>query len=172
MEYIKIGNIQRPHGIDGEFKIAVEDKFIDDLLECDAVFLDIKGTKVPYFIEELREGAMLILKLEDVGSRTEAEAIGKKELYLRRSDISLTQDEIDQPDHLQFGHLLRYTIVEQTLGEVGIIGDILEFPQQEMAEIQRDERTILVPLLPNWIVRVDKDAKKVYMELPEGLLDL
>ena len=38
-ELVKIGNTQKAHGIKGELKLNVEEHFIDDLLDAEAIFV-------------------------------------------------------------------------------------------------------------------------------------
>ena len=47
-----------------------------------------------------------------------------------------------------------------------------EYPQQLMAVIDIAGREVLVPLNDQLITDIDKDAKIIRMQIPEGLLDL
>ena len=53
-----------------------------------------------------------------------------------------------------------------------LIEDIEEYPQQEMAVLKYKEKTILIPLIESFIEREDEANKRIYINLPEGLLDL
>jgi 16S rRNA processing protein RimM len=172
MEFIKIGKVRCAHGIKGELKISVEEKFIDSLWESEAIFLEMRGNKTPYFVEELREGAAIMIKLENVDTRTASEQVGQPDIYLRREDIDLTDAEIDEDASLEYEHLLGYTLHETDLGEVGIIKLIEAYPQQEMATVSLGDKTVLIPLLPVWIVEINPEQKTVTMNLPDGILDL
>ena len=142
---------------------------MDDLFEVEAIFLEIKGQKVPYFIEELQEA--MILKLEGIETRNAAEELAHKGLYLRRDDINLP-DEVIESGGMRFKHLEGFIIFDEEAGEVAKIEEVAEFPQQEMAYITYNNKTLLIPMNPKLILRIDKEAKKVFMDLPEGLLDL
>ncbi len=173
MNLIKIGYLRKAHGIQGEFKVVVEDKFIDDFLETEVVFLEIKGEKLPYFVEEARDGGMLLLKLEEVNTRSQAEQLGTKSMFMRREDIQLTDAEIALEDNKAvFARLLNYTLWEAELGVVGKIKEIVVFPQQELAKVVYNSQERLIPLRAEWIVREDRLLKKVIMNLPQGLLEL
>jgi 16S rRNA processing protein RimM len=170
-EFVKVGKTQKAHGIKGELKLHVEDHFIDDLFETEALFVEIKGQKIPYFIENLQEGNALILKLEGVDTRTESEQLMHKDVYMNRDDISLS-DEIIASEGLVYKFTEGFKIVDILYGEIAEIEEVVEFPQQEMAYVTYKNKTLLLPLHPNFVVEVDRENKILTMNLPEGLLDL
>lgn len=170
-ELIKIGNTQKAHGIKGELKLNVAEHFIDDLFETEAVFIEIKGQKVPYFVEDIQEGNIIFIKLEGVDNRSEAELLMQKDLYMRREDISIS-DELINSGGMFFKYLEGYTIVDDVEGEIALIDEVALFPQQEIAYIYYQNRTILIPLNEDLILNVDNSAKKVLMSLPDGILGL
>ena len=173
MDLIKIGYLRKAHGIQGEFKVQVEDKFVDDFLQTEVVFLETKGEKLPYFVTEAREGAMMLLKLEEINSRSQAEQLGTKSMFMRRADIQLTNAEIAAEDNkAEFAHLVNYTLWETELGVIGKITDVVIFPQQELAKVVYNSQERLIPLQKEWIVRQDRLLKKIIMNLPAGLLSL
>jgi 16S rRNA processing protein RimM len=168
-EFVKIGRTQKPHSIKGELKLFVEEIYIDDVFEVEALFLEIKGQKVPYFIEELQDA--MILKLEGIETRNAAEELAHKDLYLRREDINLP-DEVIASGGMYYKHLEGYTIFDEEVGKIAVIEEVAEFPQQEMAYVTYKNKTLLIPMNAKLILRIDAQAKKVFMELPDGLLDL
>ena len=170
-EFVKVGKTQKAHGIKGELKLHVEEHFIDDLFETEALFVEIKGQKIPYFIENLQEGNALILKLEGVDTITESEQLMHKEVYINRYDISLS-DEIIASEGLVYKFTEGFKIVDILYGEIAEIEEVVEFPQQEMAYVTFKNKTLLLPLHPNFVVEVDRENKILTMNLPEGLLDL
>lgn len=171
MDFVEVGKLRKTHGLQGELKGVVEERFWEDISNAPAVFIDQKGDKAPYFIEYARGGEPLILKLEDINTKEEAAQLTNKVLYLRREDIQL-DDEAIQSRGLAYGHLENYVLEVEEVGEVGPILYIEEYPQQEIATVAYQEREILVPLREAWIKSINKAQKRVIMELPEGLLEL
>jgi 16S rRNA processing protein RimM len=170
-EFVKVGKTQKAHGIKGELKLNVEEHFIDDLFETEVLFIEIKGQKIPYFVEDLQEGNAIILKLESVDSRNDAEQLMHKDIYMRREDISLS-DEIIESEGLVYKFTEGFKVMDIHQGEIAEIEEVVEFPQQEMAYVTYNDKTILLPLHPNFIVEIDRENKIITMNLPEGLLDL
>jgi 16S rRNA processing protein RimM len=170
-ELVKIGNTQKAHGIKGELKLNIAEHFIDDLFDTEAVFIEIKGQKVPYFVEDIQEGNVIFIKLEGVDSRSDAELLMQKDLYLRREDISIS-DELISSGGMHFKYLEGFMIFDDLEGQIAVIDEVAAFPQQEIAYIFYQNRTILIPLNDELILEVDKTQKKVLMNLPEGILVL
>lgn len=171
MDYVEIGRIRKPHGLGGEIKGDIDERFWDDVAEIDAFFIEIKGEKTPYFIEYLRGKGTLILKFEDIDTKEDASLFTSKNLYLRREDVNLSEEEINDTG-LEFSYLEGYEIHLEEVGKVGIIEEVEEYPQQEMATIKQEGKTFLIPLRAGWILSVNADKKIVVMDLPEGLVDI
>jgi 16S rRNA processing protein RimM len=171
MEYVEIGRIRKPHGLGGEVKGDIDERFLEDVAGIDAFFIDNKGEKMPYFIDYLRGKGTLIMKFEDVDTKEDASLFTSKALYLRREDVSLSEEEINDTG-LEFSYLEGYELHQEEVGKVGLIQEVEEYPQQEMATVKAVKKTFLVPLRAEWILSVDKNKKVVLMDLPEGLLDI
>ena len=171
MEYIEIGKLKKTHGLNGELKGTIEDRFIPDAANVEAFFVEKRGEYTPFFIEYLRGKGDLIFKFEEVDAKEDATPFVNKRIYLRRNDISLTEEEI-HADGLVYSYLSGYEVIDAELGTVGTILRVDEFPQQEMATVAYGDKEVFVPLLEAWIESVDKEEKTVHMALPEGLLDI
>ena len=168
---IQIGFTKKPHGLKGELKLHIEDKYLEDLMNADVVVLQIKGKPTPFFVEDIRIGNAIIGKFEDIDTPEAALSIANKELSLREQDIIPDEEREIEVDGLQYEKCIGYKIFDGD-NEIGEILEILEFPQQEMAVIEYEKREVLIPLNSAFIVKQDDKAKKFIMDLPEGLLDL
>lgn len=167
---VAIGYTKKPHGLKGELKVQIEELYLDDFLEAETIFLDLRGKKLPFFIESVREGNEILLKLEDVDSKEAADGLSSKEVFLRESDIiPLDEREMEPDDFTQF---MGYQIKDTELGLIGEIEDVIEYPQQMMAALTYQDREILIPMNAAFIKEIQKENKIIIMELPEGLLEL
>jgi len=175
IEYINIGYTRKTHGLKGELKAVIEERFLEDFMKNERIFLEIKTIMVPYFIVEVRGGGELIIALEDIKSKESAETLQARQIYLRKKDLvpdSKRLMPIEEEETLEYAYMAGYTITDQTLGVVGPIDEVLEMPQQEMAFLKYKGKDVLIPLNAQLIVSVDKTARTVLMDLPEGLLDM
>ena len=91
-KYTSIGFTKKCHGVKGELKVIVEEKYLEDFINTTAIFLMIKGKPVPFFVEKIRSGNDLILKLEDIDSKETAHPLNSKEIFLPSNQI-LKQEE-------------------------------------------------------------------------------
>lgn len=174
INYVTIGYTKKTHGIGGELKLIIEERYLEDFLKNERIFIDVKGAKVPYFVDNIRGKGEMILKLEDVDSREAAYMLQSREVSLREQDLIPDRErELDvEEETLEYGHLEGFLLVDKTAGEVGRIDEVLDMPQQEMAFLQYRNREVLIPLNEQFITAIDEHAKKVYTDLPEGLLDV
>ena len=79
-----LGKIVKKYSFKGEI-IAKLDTDQPDIYEnLDALFIEVNNSLIPYFVEksQLHKSNLLRLKLEDVSSESDADALLKKDLYL------------------------------------------------------------------------------------------
>ncbi len=170
-ELVEIGRTGKAHGLKGECKAIIEDRFLEDFLKAEVIFIRDQGGDVPYFIEEVRGGSMIV-KFEEVDTREAAERLAKRPVFLRKGDIlEESERELDRGEPF-FQDCIGYVIQDETFGELGTITEIEVLPQQEMAVIEFEDKTILIPLNDHFILRKEEGEKRLYMDLPEGLLDM
>ncbi|MBK8052456.1 MAG: hypothetical protein IPK35_04050 [Saprospiraceae bacterium] len=166
-KYTPIGKINKPLGTQGEMKIFIEDIFLSDLLESDHIFVKIKGSFVPYFIEDMRESNHLLIKIEEIDDPESTLALVNKEIFLKTSMIhSSAFSSINEKQGYE-----GYTILDKN-ERVGIVETIELMPQQVIAWVVVNQKRIAIPLAEGLIQDVDDLKKKIYMDLPEGILDL
>lgn len=173
-EYTNIGFTQKTHGVGGELKIAIEDQYWEDFFANERLFIDVKGVKVPYFIENVRGEGVVIVKFEDVDSKEAAFGLQSRQVFLRSSDlIPPDQRNISLiPEISPFEALQGYNIIDETVGPVGLIEAVIDMAMQQLAVVPYRNREIFIPLNDALIQRIDHEGKLVYMLLPEGLLEL
>lgn len=174
IQYVSIGYTKKTHGLKGELKMSIEARYAEDFLKNERIFLDVKGVKVPYFIANVRGAGEWIVQLEDVENKEAAYALQSREIFLRQQDLLPDHKRVIEveDESLEYEDLIGYTIVDQQLGTIGAIDEVLEMPQQEMAFLRYKNREVLIPLNDTIIVSIDEAKRTVTMDLPEGLLDM
>lgn len=175
LKYTHIGRTQKVHGTEGELKVHLFEEFTEDFIAAEFIFLDIDGGKVPFLVENIRMNDTPFILFEDIFSNDDAVHYTAKQMYLSREDI--LKDEERQYDFtpketLLFRKYKGFKIVDLAAGEVGVIEDIIEMPQQEMAQVLYKGNEILLPMNDALIENVDDEAMVITMDLPEGILDL
>ncbi|GAB4158688.1 MAG: ribosome maturation factor RimM [Winogradskyella sp.] len=164
-----LGKIVKKYSYKGEL-LAKLDTDEPELYEnIDAVFMDLRGTLVPFFIEscQLHKSDLLRLKFEDVDTEADADTLIKTELYLPLELLPKLEG-----DKFYFHEVIGFTITDSNFGEVGIIKAINDSTAQALFEIDRNGIEILIPMNDEFIVKVDKPNKTIEVNTPEGLIDL
>ena len=135
----------------------------------ESVFVEINKHLVPFFIEtsSLHKGDFLRTRFEDVSSEEEAEKILGCEVYLPLSMLPELEG-----DKFYFHEVIGFDAEDQRLGNVGKIVGINDTSAQPLFEILKGDIEILIPMIDDFIVKVDRENKKIILNTPEGLIDL
>ena len=167
-ELIKIGVFNKPHGLNGELSFS----FTDDIFDrCDSPYIvcRIDGIFVPFYIEEyrFRSDSAALVNLEDIDSDQEARMFTNVEVFYPKKYIS-GEDVVGT--HRDY--FLEYLIVDELLGEIGLIKRLDDTTVNWLFEVEYKNRQILIPANDDFISRIDTDKKILYMRIPEALLSL
>jgi len=170
MDITKIGRIGKTHGVRGELKINIEDRYVEDAFSVESIIMKLGGQPLPYFIEHLRGETTFLIKLEDINDKETASALHFLDVFLPASSITSASVPKTQKDI--FLSWNGYTIIDKTLGEIGVIDYIHELPEHYLAEVIVDDKMIAIPLHQDLVVKVDDKKKEILMALPEGILEV
>lgn len=166
---IGIGFTKKTHGAQGELKVSIKDEYLEDFVNAEAVFIQVQGKPLPFFIENLRDAGDILLKLEEVDSPAAAKELTSKELYMRETDLKVAVAV--SPIHV-FEQMVGYELADETTGPIGNIISVETLPQQYLAIVSYQEREVFIPLHANLVAAVDHQGKKITLRLPDGLLEL
>jgi 16S rRNA processing protein RimM len=159
----------KTHGAKGAVKASIDAPYLDVLLDKGIVFLSVDGRPAPFFIEYLREVGDYLLKLEGIDSPDQAKKLTNTPLLLRQTDLpaDLVPDETED-----LSTLAGFMLQDAEGRDIGRIESVESFPQQEMAIVEYEGRSVMIPLHQRLVVRLDLPARIIRMRLPDGLLDL
>lgn len=161
----KIGTLTRTHGIGGELSMNFTDD-VWDRADADYVFLEVDGIQVPFFLEgwRFRSDSVALLKFQDIDSSESAlEYVG--------ADVYFPHDLTPEPsedDEYTWRHFTGWKVVDDIAGEIGEI----EHVEDSTANTIFFVGDRLIPATEDFIERIDAKERTIYMNLPEGLLDL
>jgi len=168
--FTPIGKIKKSHGVKGELRVQIEAHFMPDFSKAKLLFLGNEQSCIPYFLLKFRSEPNLIIKLEDVDSKEQADALGKQAILLPESEIS--HIEIEAAVEATGNNFLIGYELRSEEKPIGPILRIDEYPQQDMIICQYQGREVLIPLHEALIKELDEDHKVLTMLIPEGLLEL
>jgi 16S rRNA processing protein RimM len=168
-ECFYLGKIVKKYSFKGELLAKLDTDEPHLYQELDAVFIDFRGSLIPYFIEQsqLHKSNLLRLKFEDVETEEDADALLKAELYLPLSALPKLEG-----DKFYFHEVIGFSIIDKNFGPVGTIVSVNDTTAQALFVIDRDGKEILIPMNDELIIEVNRDKKSILVETPEGLIDL
>jgi 16S rRNA processing protein RimM len=167
-DHFRIGSILKTRGLKGELQLYVDFEGLETI-KFNAIFVDMAGKLVPYFVQSIKypQKNTAYLFVEDVDTIEKASPLAKKDVYLpNKLKPKKKKSEFTLKD------LLGFTAIDENEGELGEITDIHEYPQQLVATVTYQNCEVLFPLNEETIKGIDVNKEVVYVELPDGLLDI
>ena len=167
--YFQLGYISRTHGLKGDVVVT----FIVDPAEfytgLKKIFVEVNGQLVPYPVRAiLLKNNQAIIKLEGLTVIEQAEKMLKLSVYVEKKFLP----ELDQSSFYTH-EIIGFKVVDKTHGEIGTVQEVLKFPHQNIFQIvDKAKNEILIPAQQNFIVKVDRENNYLYLDAPEGLIDL
>ncbi|WP_442267458.1 ribosome maturation factor RimM [Tenacibaculum sp. ZS6-P6] len=164
-----LGRIVKKHSFKGEVIIKLDTDEPHLYKNLESVFVELGNNLVPFFIEKssLSKSTMFRVKFEDVDSEADADAIMKAGIYLPLTLLpKLTGNKF------YYHEVIGFTITDKNFGDVGTITNINDSAAQPLFEIDRDGIEIFIPMIDDFIIKVDRENKTIAVETPEGLIDL
>ena len=181
-DWLSIGRIVGPHGLNGEVRVYPDSDFPERFERPGDRWLLKSGSSQPESIKLLRgrfqEGkGLYVLKLAGIDYRDQAEALRDAQLLVAADDrLPL------EPGEFHVGDLMGLTVILQATGEqIGTVvdvyragSDLLEVAlatDQADKPLQAQPRTILIPFVEPIVPVVDIAQGRVEITPPDGLID-
>lgn len=164
-----LGKITKTHALKGETILYLDVDKPEYYNKLEAIFLDIKGQLVPYIIEELQmKGKKSILKLEDINTIEEAEKIVNAEVFLPLTALPKLKG-----NQFYYHDVIGYEIHDASTDTlIGKIKAIYESTGQDLFAVDIEGKEILIPIVDEFLGKVNHEESKIEVKLPDGLLDL
>ena len=164
-----LGKIAKKFSFKGEVLIYLDTDEPELYENMESVFVEFNKNLVPYFIENgnLHKGDFLRVKFEDVDNEADADEIIGCEIYLPLNMLPKLEG-----NKFYFHEVIGFEIEDQRLGVFGKIVSINDTSAQPLFEVVNGSVEILVPMIDQFLVKIDRENKKVIMNLPEGLVEM
>jgi 16S rRNA processing protein RimM len=164
----RIGTVTKTRGLKGELQAFI-DFAQPDKLDFDALFIEVNGKLVPYFVESFKmpQKNVAFIYLEDIDHIDKATLLAKKDIYLANK-----HKPVKDENEFTLYDLMGFTAIDEDEGELGRIIELQELPQQLIATVVYKNKEVLFPLSEGIITGIDAVKSIVYVDLPEGLLDI
>lgn len=167
MKDVEIGVITSASGIKGEVKVKSYAEDPSRFKKIKDIALSLKGHVADHKIESARaQGGMVVLKLEGVDTRDDAEKLRGAEIFMDSDDL----EELPEGEHY-IRDLIGLTVVDDESGKMlGKVKDILtDRPQDLYVVTKSDGSDFLIPGVPEFIKQVSEKDGVIRVALIEGM---
>ncbi len=166
----KIGEIIKPHGVHGEFKVysTTDDNERFKKLK-NVIVRTAKDEFTAKVVSVKASDTDVILKIEGYDTPEAIEKLRKAELFVTRDNaVKLKKNEYFVAD------LIGLKVTDTDTGdELGILTDVLQTGANDVYEVtMSEEKKVLIPAIKECIRSVDIEAGNMEVHLLPGLLDL
>jgi 16S rRNA processing protein RimM len=167
-QYFKIGKFAASHGLLGELILQHSLGKKTTLKGLEALFIEEQPDNfIPYFIEKtsIKNEKETYIKIEGINNKEVARKLTPKEVWLEEADFKKYAQQ-SAPIAL-----LGFRIINDEI-DLGEIIEVIEQPHQILCTILYKGNEALIPIHEGSLIKIDKKNKKVFVDLPEGLLEI
>lgn len=165
-DYYKIGHVIKPIGFKGEILINDYDNKFDHKSNVKFLYINIDEALIPFKIEKTSVFKKNIrVQLEDVNNKNDTSILKDKLVFLKKSDIKFKNDKIE------IEKILNFEIIEKEKN-IGKVLDYYEKKIQPLIITEIENKEVLIPYNSNIIKKIDYKLKKIFVDLPNGLIDI
>ena len=168
-EFYFLGKITKLFGLKGELNFFLDVDDINEYANLKNVFIDYNGDKVPFKIEKftLKNHNTAIVKLAVVKNIEDAQKYINKHLYLPMETLPALKGK-----SFYFHEIIGFQAFGVKEGEIGKIVDVNNQTMQSLLVIEKEGKEILFPVSDDLIDKIDRKQKRIYLDIPEGLLEI
>ena len=164
-EVYKIGKLGKAHGVKGEISFLFDDD-VFDRTDADYLVLDIDDIMVPFFIEEYRfkTDDNALMKFEGIDTQERARELTGCDVYFPR-ELAESDEE-----HLSWAAIRGFELIDANTGKsAGRIASVDDATINILFELEDGK---LIPASEELITNVDTKKQQIFINLPEGILEL
>ena len=164
-----LGKIAKKFSFKGEVLVFLDTDEPEMYEDLESMFVEFNGQLVPFFIENasIHRTKFLRVLFEDMSSEEDADRIIGCEVYLPLSMLPKLEG-----DKFYFHEIIGFEVQDQRLGFIGNITAVNDSNAQTLFEIEYNGIQILVPMIDEFIIKLDRENKTIHLNTPDGLVDL
>ncbi|MEX0878947.1 MAG: ribosome maturation factor RimM [Thermoanaerobaculia bacterium] len=164
-----VGLVQRPHGLAGEVSVRVLTDFPERFAPGSTLTWRRGDEQRPLRLAGARpHGDRLLLSFDSVGDVDAARGLQGGELCVAEADA------FPAPEGFFYSHEVRGWACEDAAGRrLGVATGLEQTPAGPLLSVEvRPGKEALVPFVHPIVSRVDREAGKIILDPPEGLMEL
>ncbi len=166
--FVPVGRLGRAHGLKGEIKVFVDTLDCDSFKSCSRLIVGNPDAVDAINCQMLKcrvQGKAMVVSLSSITTRTEAEALTGKDVWVLEEELPTPEDGSFHRHHLVGKEI--FTDEGQHLGQVR---RMLDAGLYEIMVISGAGAEYMVPALTEFVRELTEN--KIVVNLPDGLLDI
>ena len=167
MQLIAYGKILKPHGLKGEVKVLPYSGETENFKNFKSIYIYLENKKPQeYSISGRRfQKNLIIAKIEEIDSKEDADLLRGKEVYIDKVELPSTED-----DEYYWFELIGLNVYRQDNSLVGKVDSIMDNTAQPILVIKNNSEEYMVPLVDNFVKKIDLENSKIVIEPIDGLI--
>lgn len=168
MEWIKIGVLIKPFGIKGEMRVYSMTDFPQERFKKGkTVYLKTEKGHEPFKVASFRiHKDEPLVSFEGYQDINLIEKYAKAEIEIRKEDLHRLKE-----GEYYFFELKGLEVIDQKANCIGTVLQVEEgAANNNLRVITTDKKEVLIPYVPAFIKKVDLEAKRIIVNVIEGLL--
>jgi len=166
----QLGNVAKLHGFKGEVSLFLDVTDPSEYRNLKEIYIDIDEFLTPFLIKKINLSGknFAIVKLEGIESESDARSLLKRKVYLP-IEMLPELDGNNFYDHEVVG----FSVITKSHGNIGVIEHVLDLPSNPLFQIKHpSDKEILIPIIKENILQIDRKKKEIHMVVPDGLIEL
>ncbi|MDR0619397.1 MAG: ribosome maturation factor RimM [Bacteroidales bacterium] len=162
-----LGKIGKPFGYKGEMNVFLDVDKPSEYSSLKSVFILTSQGLVPYMITSVAVSPARTTIIFAGLTSSEAALLQGKELYLPMTMLPpLTGNKF------YFHEVKNFSVIDENYGYIGILKEIIDNgPQPVICISAPSAKEVLVPLIDEFIISVNRISKTLTIKSPEGLIE-
>lgn len=164
---LHLGRILRPRGLSGEVYLYL---YVDpeDLSENFTVYIQLSSLlNRPLTVQRLLpyRGHIYRVQFHEIRDRAAAQVLSGQDIFIAPENLKRS------PEDLYSYELVGMDVVDDKGRSQGRVREVYLYPSQDLLEVQYGEQVYLLPLVKAFVRLIDRENRRIVVQLPEGLLE-
>ncbi|ASW76114.1 ribosome maturation factor RimM [Chryseobacterium piperi] len=163
-----LGKITRRHGLAGNVILKLDTDQPELYNKLESIFVEINGLLVPFFIEKSSWSKLdaLNIAFKNSSEALVEQSLGKS-VYLPLATLPKLSGK-----KFYYHEVIGFNILDENDNDCGVIRSINDQTAQNYFVTNLDGKEVVIPIIKDWILEVNREERFIKMQLPEGLIDV
>lgn len=163
-----LGKITRTHGLAGNVILKLDTDQPDFYNKLEGIFIEINGLLVPFFVEKQQwsKDNSKIISFKNATLQMAEQSVNKN-VFLPLSTLPELKG-----NQFYYHEIIGFEIEDSLGNSAGIIKEVNDNAPQHYFVLNLENKEVIIPVIKDWILEVNRENKFIKMELPDGLLDV